>query len=145
MRPDITHNPSRIRRMLVSVVDDEGGDELYDLYEWIRADHKLLKDVVRLVSGRPAPGEMSGAVSGVLEFVSGNGELLSALVGAITGWITARASTRRSRVRVKFGEHEIELDSANLERSAAIIFQLHRAMREDMGCASPNSNVHGQS
>jgi len=54
-------------------------------------------------------GDTAGLVATIL-----NPELLAALFAALGGWAAARVSTRRTKIRVKVGEKELELDGAGL-------------------------------
>jgi hypothetical protein len=47
---------------------------------------------------------------------------------AVAGWLTARASSRRTRVKVRHGDREMEIDSAKVRDPE----ELARRMREEL-------------
>ncbi|GGN43610.1 hypothetical protein FHR83_008095 [Actinoplanes campanulatus] len=106
------------------------GDGSYkELRKWLRGDEDL--DGVRVdpVEAPPLPGQMSGgAVEALIATVADPG-LLGALFGAVGGWAAARASTRRTRIRVKVGDREVEVEGPALRDPEAVA----RRLRTELG------------
>jgi hypothetical protein len=113
----------------LEVVGDESGGQLNDLRRWLRSDDDLTGVRVQSVAKPPASGEMSGGESASLIATVLDPDLLAPLLGALGGWAAARASTRRTRVRVKVGEHEVEIDGAGLRDPEGVA----RRIRAELG------------
>ncbi|TDC20487.1 hypothetical protein E1265_22015 [Streptomyces sp. 8K308] len=82
---------------------DEADDPADELLRGLAADlaaHEDLSGAVRGVPRPPVPGEQ-GAVTAAVEVLNAAGPYASALVGAVFGWLTERALTRRVRLRVR--------------------------------------------
>ncbi|MEU7871274.1 hypothetical protein [Dactylosporangium sp. NPDC049140] len=112
--------------MLVEVMDDPAGDVLEDLRVWLRGDAPGLR--VERVRGAIGPGEMSGGVVAALETAVLSKELLGMLVTGVAGWLSARATTRRTKIRVKLGEVEVEIDTADVAKADEIARRLGREL-----------------
>src|SRR5690349_12244568 len=115
----------------LEVLDDESGAELDDLLAWLRADEQV--DSRRLVAvARPAaPGDMSGGgILAAVETAVANKEVLVAVIGAAGGWLSARAAGRRTRIRIRSGENEAEIDTARREDAEEIAARIHQEWRD---------------
>jgi hypothetical protein len=112
--------------VVVRVMDDPLGDALEDLRVWLRVDAPGLRfgQVFRPVE----PGEMNGGVVEALETAVLSKELLSMLVTGVAGWLSARATTRRTRIRVKTGDVEVEIDTADVVKADEIARRLGREL-----------------
>lgn len=112
--------------MVIEVADDPAGDALEDLWVWLRADAPQVHiERVR----RPVPeGEMSGGVVAALKTAVLSKELLGMAVTGVAGWLSARATTRRTRIRVKRGEVEVEIDTADVAKADEIARRLGREL-----------------
>jgi len=98
----------------IGLIGDESGSQLNDLRKWLRNDEDLPGMRVENVARIPAPGEMSGGESAGLIATILDPDLLAALFAALGGWAAARVSNRRTKIRVKVGEKEIEFDGTGL-------------------------------
>jgi membrane-associated two-gene conflict system component 1 (EACC1) len=115
----------------LTIVDDDGGDLARDLRAWLREDEELRGVTLKLRAGQRDPGEMAGQVIDALVATLSSKELFVALTGAVGGWLVARTSNRRTRVRVRKGDREIELDSSSLKDALAAA----RLLQESLGDA----------
>ncbi|WP_157441166.1 effector-associated constant component EACC1 [Actinoplanes awajinensis] len=107
-------------KIMIEVLGDDCGDELHDLREWLRDDADLRGSSLLSLPRPPADGEMNGGVPAALEATIMNKELVVALAGSIGGWLTARAASRRTRIRVRRGEVEVEIDTTKLRDAEKI-------------------------
>ncbi|MET7393854.1 hypothetical protein ABZS66_10210 [Dactylosporangium sp. NPDC005572] len=112
--------------LTIVVVDDPAGDELADLHDWLRQDVRGVR--MAPVERPPIEGQMSGGVVAALETAVLSKELLGMVVTGIGGWLSARATTRRTKIRVKRGDVEVEIDSANVEQADQIARRLGREL-----------------
>jgi hypothetical protein len=111
---------------VVRVTDDHSGEALEDLRVWLRVDAPALR--VGPIRGPIQPGEMSGGVIAALETAVLSKELLGMLVTGVAGWLSARATTRRTKIRVKVGEVEVEIDTADVAKADEIARRLGREL-----------------
>lgn len=114
--------------LLIEVEDDSSGEVLNDLFSWMRADAPRLR--VEVVRRPVSPGEMAGSVVTALATAALSKELLGMVVTGIAGWLSARATTRRTKIRVKRGDVEIEIDTANVAAADEIARRLSRELGE---------------
>ncbi|MBV1848930.1 effector-associated constant component EACC1 [Catellatospora tritici] len=101
-------------------------DQLLTLESALRGDSELRGTRVQRIDVPPAPGEL-GPVTDALQWVSDNGELLSALAGALTAWL----SQRRTTVTVKIGDREVVVDSTKVRDPEALALQVLLALEGD--------------
>jgi hypothetical protein len=112
--------------LVIEVADDPLGEGLEELRVWLRADAPALR-MARL--HQPVrPGEMSGGVVAALETAVLSKDLLGMLVTGVAGWLSARATTRRTRIRVKLGDVEVEIDTADVSKADEIARRLGREL-----------------
>jgi hypothetical protein len=102
-------------RVKIIIDGDESGDSVIELRKWLRADDDLTGVRVDFVAPDVRPDEMSGGIAEALMATVGDPGVLGALIGAVGGWVTARASARRTRIRVRVGEREIEMEGPALQ------------------------------
>jgi hypothetical protein len=111
----------------VTAFDDPGGDELADLHEWLRCHAGRIR--IEELHRKPGPDSMRGGVLEALETAALSGEALSMVLTGIAGWVSARATTRRTRIRVKRGDVEVEIDTANVRDADLIARRLLSRLR----------------
>jgi hypothetical protein len=99
---------------------------LEDLRVWLRVDAPGLR--IGQVRRPAGPGEMNGGVVAALETAVLSKELLGMLVTGVAGWLSARATTRRTRIRVRLGEVEVEIDTADVVKADEIARRLGREL-----------------
>jgi hypothetical protein len=112
--------------VVVLVMDDPVGEALEDLRVWLRVDAPELR--IGQVRGPVQPGEMNGGVVAALETAVLSKELLGMLVTGVAGWLSARATARRTRIRVRMGEIEVEIDTADVVKADEIARRLGREL-----------------
>jgi hypothetical protein len=110
-----------------SVIDDPTGEVLADLRTWLRDDIRGL--YVEQIHRPLTPEEMSSGVLAALETAVVSKELFATVVTAVGGWLSARAMTRRTKIRVRRGEYEVEIDTADLDKADDIV----RRLASDLG------------
>lgn len=115
----------------ITTLDDDSGGELASLRRWLRDDEDLRSVRFTSVISPPAPGEMTGGVVGALEAAIVNKELLVALTSAIGGWLAARASSRRTRVRLRSGDREVEIDTVKVQDADLIAHKIWQELDEE--------------
>ncbi|MEV0900662.1 hypothetical protein [Actinoplanes sp. NPDC049802] len=116
-------------RVEIVLKGDESGESYNELRKWLRGDEDLAGVRVDAVTAAPAPGRMAGgAVEALIATVADPG-LLGALFGALGGWAAARASTRRTRIRVRVGEREVEVEGPALRDPEDVA----RRLRAELG------------
>ncbi|MEU8820283.1 hypothetical protein [Actinoplanes sp. NPDC048796] len=113
----------------VTVADDEGGEEILDLHQWLRQDPDL-RTAVTPAYREPEPGEMSGEIVEALTVAVTSQEFVVALVTGISTWAATRMSMRRSKIRVKRGTSEIEIDAADIPEPDLAAQRLYLEMDE---------------
>ncbi|WFE59212.1 hypothetical protein [Micromonospora sp. WMMD712] len=100
-------------------------DLLLDLERELRADVDLRGTRFVRVYAPPQPEQMGPAVE-ALQWITENNELLAALTGAVAGWL-ARQRTP-SRIKVKSGDVEIELESDKIKDPEAVAADMARRL-----------------
>jgi membrane-associated two-gene conflict system component 1 (EACC1) len=97
----------------ITAPDSPDGGVLLDLRQWL-ADAGELRGV-RVSVHRPAPEPetMPGVdlVDALVTMVTDKATV-TAVSTAVAGWVTARLSMRRTRLRMRRGDREIEIDTA---------------------------------
>ncbi|WP_367135528.1 MULTISPECIES: effector-associated constant component EACC1 [Streptomyces] len=99
----------------LSVVDDEAGEELRRLQQWLHKDDDL-RLVTITAEQAPDRDEDMAPVTEVLSLLCQPQGVLTAVVASLVTWL----GTRRKivRIRVRSGAKEIELDASHLEKPA---------------------------
>jgi hypothetical protein len=116
-------------RVKIIIDGDESGDSVIELQKWLRTDDDLRAVEVDLVTPEPRTDEMSGGIADALMATVADPGVLGALIGAVGGWVTARASARRTRIRVRVGDREIEMEGAALQDPEGVA----RRLRSELG------------
>ncbi|WP_306215582.1 effector-associated constant component EACC1 [Actinoplanes sp. RD1] len=96
-----------------TVPDSPDETELRDLRRWL-ADSPELRGVRITERHTPVPAETmpgAGIVDALLATVTDKATAAAVITGA-AGWVTARLSMRRTRLRIRQGDKEIEVDTA---------------------------------
>ncbi|MEV6345520.1 hypothetical protein [Actinoplanes sp. NPDC051851] len=119
--------------MEISLGGDDSDHCLNDLRRWVRADDDLAAVRWRVLTTAPAPGEMSGGAATGLVATFLQPELAVALVSALGGWAAARVAARRTRIRVRIGDHEVEVEGPG---SRSALERLVRDLWADPGEAA---------
>jgi hypothetical protein len=119
----------------LEVLDDESGTDIHDLLAWLRADDdvdsgRLVEVVVPAEEGDMAGGGILAAVETVVETVVAEREMIVAVIGAVGGWLSARAASRRTRIKVRCGKNEVEIDTAQLDDADEIALRIHQELRD---------------
>jgi hypothetical protein len=115
----------------LEVLDDESSSEIRDLLVWLR-DHEdvdggwLTEVTVPLEEGDMA----GGGVLAAIEAAVANQEVLMAVISAAGGWLSARAANRRTRIKIRSGEQEVEIDTAHLDDPDEIARKIHAELRD---------------
>jgi hypothetical protein len=116
-------------RVKIIIDGDESGGSVSELRKWLRTDDDLAGVEVDFVAPDLRPDEMSGGIAEALMATVADPGVLGALIGAVGGWVTARASARRTRIRVKVGEREIEMEGPALQDPEGVA----RRLRTELG------------
>jgi membrane-associated two-gene conflict system component 1 (EACC1) len=120
-------DPSRVEIVLAG---DDPDAALRDLRAWLRDDEELAGVRVEPVTAAAGPGEMSGGLVEALVATVADPGLLGALFAGLGGWAAARASTRRTRIRVKVGDREVELEGPQLKDPEGVVRRLTSGLSE---------------
>jgi len=107
----------------------EDADTLHELLDWLQRDPDLRGTEIRVIQTAPTAGSM-GALSEGLALVS-RPEILTALTTTLGVWLGNRFT--RTRIRVKHGEIEAEIETRSRRRAADFT-------RELLDRLSPNDN-----
>jgi hypothetical protein len=59
---------------------------------------------------------------------------------AVAGWLTARASSRRTRIKVRHGDREMEIDSAKVRDPEELARRMRDELLADGGGTEPSRN-----
>ncbi|BAL91085.1 hypothetical protein AMIS_58650 [Actinoplanes missouriensis 431] len=103
-------------------------DTLRAVERELRSDADLRGTRLSRIDAPIKPGEM-GFVPDALQWVTDNNTLLAALAGAVAGWLGRQRQP--TRVRVRLGEREIELESDRVKDADATAEELLRKLRDD--------------
>lgn len=118
----------------ITAPDDVDGGDLTDLRDWLGDDDGMRGVPVSLHRSGGRPGEMAGGgVADVLLTLFDDRTTVIAVSTAVAGWLTARASSRRTRVKVRHGDREMEIDSTTVRDPEL----LARRMREELWADDP--------
>ncbi|MEU8661563.1 effector-associated constant component EACC1 [Actinoplanes philippinensis] len=120
-------DPSPVEIVLTG---DDPEAALRELHAWLRDDEDLAGIRVRPVTATPAPGEMSGGLVEALVATVADPGLLGALFAGLGGWAAARASTRRTRIRVRMGDREVEMEGPQLKDPEGVVRRLISGLSE---------------
>lgn len=119
-------------KIQIETIDDEASEQLRDLRQWLNDDEDLRPLQFTLVTAQRTSDEMTGGIPAVIEAAFINKDLLVAFTSAVGGWLASRASTRRTRIRVRKGEREVEIDTAKVRDSDQIVRQIWQDLGEDV-------------
>jgi hypothetical protein len=100
--------------------------QLLVMEQELRADRELRGVRMERRQLAPATDEL-GPSTEALQWVSDNNELLAAVVSAVAAWV----AQRRSRVRVRIGRREVEIDSAKMGNPEATAERLRELLRDE--------------
>ncbi|MEV4345102.1 hypothetical protein AB0J83_11545 [Actinoplanes sp. NPDC049596] len=108
------------------------GEDLLALRKWITESGQLRGVPVTVERAQPEPGTMpgSGAVEALVA-VATDKATLTAIVSLIGGWATARLSMRRTRLKIKYGDREAEVDTARFRDPDELAVWLRRQLEPD--------------
>jgi len=96
-------------------------EEVRDLLAWIRRDPELRSARAELVRPRQTGGQMGGLADTIVAVVT-NEAVLSAATTTIGLWLGSRF--RRTRIRLKRGDIEVEIETASAKRGEAYAQEL---------------------
>lgn len=71
-----------------------------------------------------------GGIIAAIETAVADQEVLVAVIGAAGGWLSARAASRRTRIRISRGENAVEIDTAHLDDAEEIALKIHQELRD---------------
>ncbi|GIF38988.1 hypothetical protein Axi01nite_32990 [Actinoplanes xinjiangensis] len=108
---------------------DDSDGALTELRKWLRSDEDLIGVRVDPVGAAARPDQMSGGLVEALVATVTDPGLLAALFAGVGGWAAARASTRRTRIRVKIGDREVEMEGPALRDPEGVA----RRLRTELG------------
>jgi hypothetical protein len=115
----------------ITVLDDDSGDELKKLGQWLHDDEDLRSVRIMAVSAEPTSGEMTGGVVASIEATIMSKELLVALTSAVGGWLASRAAGRRTRIRVRRDNREIDIDTAHIYEADEIAHRIWQELDDE--------------
>ncbi|MFC6021202.1 hypothetical protein ACFP2T_34140 [Plantactinospora solaniradicis] len=107
--------------MLLSVMSADRMEASRALEDWLRREPDLRGVRIRPVVTKAKPGEM-GAVTDALEVIANHDAIVTAVAATIGIWLTAR--TRATRIRIRHGEREIEIESSRMKDAHQIAVQI---------------------
>ena len=122
--------------MSVSLVITGRPADLLDLEAALRGDPGVKGAVLDRVVRDPEAGEM-GPVVEALSWITEHKELLTAVAGAITAWI----ESRRTTIRVRTGDQEIEITSSAAPDARELAEILRRAGEGPEADPEPSHDV----
>jgi hypothetical protein len=111
--------------LTVEIIGD--ADSLRGLERDLRGDIDLRGTRLIRTAAPPEPGEM-GFAPEALQFITDNNELLAAMAGAVAGWLGRQRQP--SRIRVKLGANEIEIESDRVKDPEAVAADLIRRLQD---------------
>lgn len=107
--------------LTVTVADDP--DALASLLDWLRREPGLRGVRITRLDPVPAPGQM-GALADTVALAGQAAPLVAAVATPLGVWLGTRV--RRTRVRVKDGDREVEIDTGALKDPVAIAQEILR-------------------
>jgi hypothetical protein len=116
----------------ITAPESEDGADLIALRKWMVESDDLRGLPVGADRATPEPNTMPG--TGVVEAlvtVITDKATLTAAATAIGGWLTARLSMRRTRLRIKHGDREVEVDTARVRHLDDLAAWLRDQLDED--------------
>ncbi|MEV4411034.1 hypothetical protein [Catellatospora sp. NPDC049609] len=111
--------------MTLRVEINGDGDQLLSLESALRGDADLRGTRITRVDLPPGRGEL-GPVTDALHWAAENPELMAALAAALTAWL----AQRRTKVRVRVGEREVEVDSTRVNDPEELALRVLAALDE---------------
>lgn len=125
----------------ITAPDDLDGADLISLREWLTDSPETRGLRVALRQREPDPAAMPGVelVDAVVSVVTDRA-VLAALSSGVAGWLTARLSTRRTRLRMRLGDREIEVDTASVRDLDELAEWIQRHLA---GEEPPPDDAHG--
>jgi hypothetical protein len=116
----------------ITAPDSADGAELIALRRWMIESGDLRGVPVTAHRATLDSDTMSGAgVVDALTAVITDRAVLMAAATAIGGWVTARLSVRRTRLRIKYGDREAEVDTARFRDVDELAAWLRDQLDED--------------
>jgi hypothetical protein len=97
----------------ITAPDDADGAQLIALQEWLSDSVRLRGVPVSVHRAGAEPEDMtgSGVVDAVVAVVTDKATV-TGVTTAVAGWLVARMSARRTKLRIRRGDREIEVDTA---------------------------------
>lgn len=95
----------------IRIVHDEAGDDLRALARWLRRDDDLKAVTIEESESAGPPDEM-GPFTDFVRLV-GEPEVIAAVIGGVTTWVTTRSRT--VKVRLKKGNREVEVEGSSAD------------------------------
>ncbi|HEX8345323.1 MAG TPA: hypothetical protein VF657_11420 [Actinoplanes sp.] len=113
----------------ITTPENADGDDLAELRDWLADDAAMRGVPVSMRRTRRQSGEMAGGgLADMLVTMVDDRTAIIAVSTAVAGWLTARASSRRTRIKVRHGDREMEIDSSKVRDPE----QLARRMRDEL-------------
>jgi hypothetical protein len=99
----------------ITTPENADGDDLAELRDWLADDAAMRGVPVSMRRTRRQSGEMAGGgLADMLVTMVDDRTAIIAVSTAVAGWLTARASSRRTRIKVRHGDREMEIDSSKV-------------------------------
>ncbi|MFE9633569.1 hypothetical protein [Streptomyces sp. NPDC006463] len=113
----------------VRVESDPTGADIRSLADWLArdADVREAKATVTVLESEQRPDEMGPLADAVQVLLEPDGVLV-AVVTAVGVWLESRG--RRTRIRVRQGDTEVEIDSADVDDPEAVAESILREIQE---------------
>lgn len=111
----------------VSLPDDEAGDDLRRLAQWLRDDDDLKGVSITLLDHTRKSHEMGIADEAIQIAFQQNG-IFVALTGVLGTWLGA--PNKRTKLRVKVGDKEIEIDASKMSNPEEVAKDILRQLGE---------------
>ena len=129
--PDFQNQGTRVPVQIV-ILNDESGESIADLHSWLRDDEETRLLQISMERAPAKPGDMTGGgLAQALEATVSSKEAIAGLAGVIGGWLSSRAATRRTKIRVKTVDVEIEIDTAKVKESEEIARRIVNELSRD--------------
>lgn len=116
-------------RVEITLDGEDSDSALNELRKWLLSDEDLVGVRVDPVTAATRPDLMSGGLVEALVATVTDPGLIGAVFAGVGGWAAARASNRRTRVRVTVGDREVEVEGPDLRDPEGMA----RRLREDLG------------